>query len=298
MTDTTIAPSRLRRETPTPTRPLQLVTKVAGNEITLAVVAISPDLASQMLAHNSHNRNPRQRTIDLYATDMANGDWRFTAAPVTFDAAGNLLDGQHRLYAIVQANVTIPTLVVRGLETEAQDDTDRGIPRKFYDVLALRGETNASTLAAVVRRMVLWETGERRNIQNRAVSSAAMLRWLEANPQIRDICNNANRVGRGVALPASIIGTAWWLFAEVDDEDAAFFFDRLGDGQGLVKGDPIFELRRTLDNSKSVRGERSQAYLLAITIKAWNAYRDGRKDISLYKFRPGGAKPEAFPEPI
>ena len=53
----------------------------------------------------------------------------------------------------------------------------------------------------------------------------------------------------------------------------------------------------TVANSKNVRGERSQTYLLAITLKAWNAYRQG-ETVGLYRWRPGGAKPEAFPEPI
>jgi hypothetical protein len=83
---------------------------------------------------------------------------------------------------------------------------------------------------------------------------------------------------------------------EDSSNDAEFFFQRLADHQGLVKGDPVYELRRATDNSKSVRGQRSERYLTAITIKAWNAYRDGTQ-IGLLTFRPGGEKPERFPEP-
>ena len=47
---------------------------------------------------------------------------------------------------------------------------------------------------------------------------------------------------------------------------------------------------------KTVRGQRSETYLTAILIKAWNAYRSG-EEVGVLRFRPGGAHPEKFPEP-
>lgn len=269
-----------------------------GSASQVEIIDVTPELAELWLTRNSHNRNLRERQAQLYATDMLAGDWKWTGETVKFAADGALLDGQHRLRAVVIAGITVRFLVVRGLAPEAQEDVDRGIPRKFYDVLALRGEHDASALGAVVRRVHQWKAGIRRNLESgKGATVAQMLRTLDQHPEIRDVVRRARSVASHCDMPASVIGIAMWLFDDIDPDDSDFFFTRLADGQGLVKGDPIYELRRTLQSSKDVRGERSQTYMLAVTIKAWNAYRNG-DTVGLYRWRPGGAKPEQFPEPV
>ena len=92
-----------------------------------------------------------------YAADMGDGHWQFNGEAVKFAGDGSLLDGQHRLAAIIEADVVLPLLVVRGLASSAQETVDGGAKRKFSDVLKLRGEPNADHLAAVARRVTLWK---------------------------------------------------------------------------------------------------------------------------------------------
>ena len=72
---------------------------------------------------------------------------------------GTILDGQHRLYACIQAGVPFETVVIRGLPPEAQDTIDTGMARKFADQLALRGEVNTPLLAAITRWAMRWLRG-------------------------------------------------------------------------------------------------------------------------------------------
>src|SRR5262249_7354433 len=95
---------------------------------------------------------------------------------------------------------------------------------------------------------------------------------------------------------AWICGLGYWLFSRIEPDDAEHFFNRLHDGQNMAKGDPIYEFRRVMETTKSMRGERSTTFITAVMVKAWNAYRDG-KAVQVLTFRPGGAKPEQFPEP-
>ena len=83
-----------------------------------------------------------------------------------------------------------------------------------------------------------------------------------------------------------------------DADDAQFFFDSLRDGDGLARGNPIYTLREHLLALKNnQRGVLNTTYMAAVVIKAWNKYRLGEECKQL-KFRPGGATPERFPEPI
>lgn len=259
-------------------------------------IPVTPQMAHEWLGYNTHNRRLRERVVNAYAADMAAGAWQWNGESIKFATDGTLLDGQHRLAAIVKADVTVPMLVVRGLPNETQDTVDGGISRKFADVLQLRGELSCVTLAALVRRVTMWEAGFRFNFAGTVTTNAQMLQTLEKHPQLRAIAGAARNTARGVALPSSLIGFGMWLFSQIDTEDTDFFFDRLGDGQNLAKGDAIYELRRTAEASKSVRGERSETFMAAIMIKAWNAYRDG-KQVALLRYKRGGANPEKFPEP-
>lgn len=268
----------------------------------IELVEITPTLAREWLGFNTHNRNVRARVVLAYAADMAAGDWGWNGESIKFAADGTLLDGQHRLAAIAESGCTVPMLVVRGLKNEAQETVDGGIKRNFADVLKLRGEQHALLLAAIVRRVTIWDsTGLAGGYNGKlGVTNAQMLQALERHPWLRDIAQPTAMVALHCGLPGSIVGFCWWLFSMLDGEDVSgdveFFFARLSDGQSMVKGDPIYELRRAAENSKTVRGQRSERFLTAITIKAWNAYRDGVK-IGLLTFRPGGEKPERFPLP-
>lgn len=263
------------------------------------VVNITPELAHDWLGFNTHNRNVRQRVVLAYAADMIEGNWRWNGESIKFANDGTLLDGQHRLAAVAEAGKTIPMLVIRGLENEAQETVDGGAKRRFGDVLKLRGEQSPLLLAAIARRITLWDFGGAwMEGKGYSPTNAQMLQTLEKYPWIRDLTNPSAMVATHCGLPGSIIGFGWWLFSQLDStgSDVDFFFARLADGQGLIKGDPIYELRRAVENSRTVRGQRSERFLTAILIKAWNAYRAGNK-VGLLTFRPGGAKPERFPEP-
>lgn len=261
-------------------------------------VEVTPEIAARWLLDNTHNRNLRRAVILAYAADMAAGDWRWNGESIKFTADGTLLDGQHRLAAIVEANATLPMLVVRGLPAQTQETLDGGAKRKFYDVLRLRDERCPEILAAVTRRVTVWEGGARRvgSKTKYAPTTSQLLVTLEKYPHLREIALEAKTLATKCGMPGSILGVGIWLFGQLSADDASFFFSRLADFQGLIKGDPIYELRRALEHSRSNQHERSETYLMAIMIKAWNAYRDGAQ-VGFLTYRPGGARPERFPEP-
>lgn len=81
---------------------------------------ITPAMASNYLTHNEHNprKNTNRNQIEAYARDMAAGKWFANGEPIVFDANGDLKNGQHRLMAIVKANVPVYMFVIRGVDPE------------------------------------------------------------------------------------------------------------------------------------------------------------------------------------
>lgn len=277
-------------------------TEAQAPGVTSTVLRINPEIARVMLADNPSNRTLRPTLVAEFAKDMKAGKWRMNGETIKVDPSGNLIDGQHRLAAVIEAGVPVLMLVVQGLPFDVQDTVDTGAKRTFADVLRLRGESRYTTLATIVRSVHGWEAGHRMSIRDgmKNVSVASLTDTLNANPGIRDVVSTADRSRNHVHLPTSIGGLAAFLFSRINQEDADWFFERLINGDALEEDDPIFVLRRILLASYAARtttANRHPGYNLALVIKTWNKYRSGEKTTQL-SFRMGGARPEAFPEPI
>jgi hypothetical protein len=69
------------------------------------VQKISPDKAVEMLAANTANRPLARSTVQAFAEAMRRGDWLVTHQGIAFDTTGALVDGQHRLAAVIEAQL-------------------------------------------------------------------------------------------------------------------------------------------------------------------------------------------------
>jgi hypothetical protein len=263
------------------------------------VINLTPELAKKWLGQNTHNRNLRQRVVNGYAADMAAGNWVEDGQSIKFSRTGVLLDGQHRLSAVAQSGVTVRMLVVSNLPESTQDVMDTGAKRVLGDVLKLRGESYSITLAAALLRVYQWKQGYRKNLKsagNARPTHRQLLQVLDEHPELRRSVEVADRMRKAARISGSSDALCHWLFNQIDPDDCAFFFARFGDGVALLDNDPIYVLRRVLKNFADDRGRPEEALVTALVIKAWNAFREGRT-VSLLAYRPGGARPEPYPEP-
>lgn len=298
MTNTTVAPS-LQRNGTHPSILGHMFVEVNGRLLTISVELVGPVEAEALLAKNTHNRNEKANHQARLTGDLVADEFAFNGDTIVISHEPEvLLDGQNRLRAIAAAGVTVPLLIIRGLPHVVQEKIDvGGVPRGLHDILKLRGETQCANLAALIRRCAAWDAGARRNLIQWTTTSTQLLHYYEKNPTLRDLVGPASSVARSCAMPSSSVGALWWAFSAIDTEDADYFFNRLSDGQGLVKGDALFELRRVLASERLAGGNGLAIKQIAITIKAWNAYRAGTT-VGLLKWSAGGAKPEKFPEPV
>jgi hypothetical protein len=103
------------------------------------LMMVGPDVAEEMLKRNTNNRNARAYYVALLADDMRRGFWQETHEGIAFDENGVLLDGQHRLLAIVQSGATVPLMVTTGLSPNALVQINRGRIRTPVDIQNLSG---------------------------------------------------------------------------------------------------------------------------------------------------------------
>lgn len=242
--------------------------------ITTESVAVTPEMAKEWLKRNVSNRRLQEATVLLYAGDMKIDEWVDNGETIKFSGEGDLLDGQHRLHAVIRSGKTVEMLVVRGLARKAQETMDVGRKRNASDTLMLRGETNTVALAAILRRITLWDKGDRsfRGIASMAEMSAK----LEKHPEIRRSAEIAVRTRKTFKdLPVSSLGVAHHLLFRVSPEQVPWFFQKIAVGTELGEGNPVYVLRERARSDKDAGNAVSDVRALALIIRAWNVYRKG-----------------------
>jgi len=106
--------------------------KIAAKPV-FAVERVTPEMATQWLSTALHNRKLRPSKVRAYAEDMRCGRWTMNGESIKFDTAGHLLNGQHRLNAVIKSGATVEMATVRGLDPSTQATMDRGLSAKSYD---------------------------------------------------------------------------------------------------------------------------------------------------------------------
>jgi hypothetical protein len=241
---------------------------------------ITPDKASALLRTVKDNRSLNQNWVSTLSRDMESNHWKLTPQGIVLDEQGEVLDGQHRLAALVKANVAVEFWVTEGWPRSTFRQLDGGRMRTMADRLKIEGSANPTQLAAIARQAFYWETGQ--FWAGRLVPSREELQMvIDIYPELKEAAQIAH-VGNwsAINLPASMAGMAWWLFQKSSVEDADWTMERLKDGDGMDKGNGILTARERLIGSHQ-RADGQSFYhpklKLAWLIRGWNAHRDNEK---------------------
>ena len=262
-------------------------------ELELSVEEITPDIATKWLEYNTHNRKVSERLVMTYAETMAEGEWRLNGEPIIFDKNGRLQSGQHRLMALIEANTTIRSVVVRGAEPENIYSLESGRRRRITDVLTLKGEKNVAVLSSALSWTWRWEQGLM-DKSGETPTHTHLLRILEKHPDLRDDMTQGNQIkAAGFAVSSGVMTALYHQFKKINPEDAANFWDHIVTGTNLDDEHPAYAWRRWANKIDLAQTRPTQTKIAAMTVKAWNAYREHRP-VKQLSWRPE----ESFPEAI
>lgn len=242
---------------------------------------ITPAKAKIYLEGNSTNRPLSRRHVNYLADEINGGRWQCNAETIKFNGS-KLLDGQHRLHAVVKSGQPIRSIVARGLDEAAFHTIDMGKKRSAADTLNVLGEKSSTRIASALAMIEAMLDGQTRT--SGAVSGTRVIELLKTHPDVRDSVRAYQ--GPKTLLKPSVAIALHYFFAKRDRTLADQFFDDLRSGAGLGASDPVFTLREKLiSNSVGTKRLRDDA-IIACTIKAWNALRSGAT-IKRLTYRPG-----------
>jgi len=117
---------------------------------------ITPEIAADMLTRNDGNRPLRPRTWQGYAKDMLAGKWRQTHEAIAVTTSGRLINGQHRLTAVVHSGLAqvFWVAIYDSAETAMDLPIDFGARRTISDILK-EDKPHVLTANAVFRYAII-----------------------------------------------------------------------------------------------------------------------------------------------
>lgn len=259
------------------------------------VITITPELAKEWLDKNTHNRRMGPSTVRLYAEAMKNGEWRLNGEPIIFDWNDVLQNGQNRLAAIIEANVTIDALVVFDADPDNLYTLDVPRRRSLKDALYLRGvTTDRSALSAAITWS--WRLANGRMEEKQTTGSLpGYLKWYDENEaELLAALHPGGRLTAQLGWSRGLMAALVWYIRLVDEEDADIFVDQLVNQVDLKEGSPILAYAGWSRRAKINPSRRPSSVTIAANfIKAWNAFRQHRT-LNHVVYRGG----ESFPEAI
>ncbi len=267
---------------------------------------ITPEQASDLLT----NHNPSNRRLDtghamFLAQEMERGTFRpDNGDSIRIDTDGNVLDGQHRLAAIVRVGKPVTMLIAKDVDRETFATIDTGKRRTVQDIVgidfAVMGITAPKGTPHAARLLIEYES--KFSLGASVVKTGARKKVASVDA-VRDVCKRdgfMDAVKRAVKISKKmeIVKTAPVAVAliacERDNKVACdTYFHRLQTMEGLQAGAPEHSVDRALRAWK-VNGSGAQRSIygqLFALIRGYLASRDGERLSKIYV----PPTPETFP---
>jgi hypothetical protein len=275
-----------------------------GTDPAVEWVTVEPHDAERWLERNDANRGLRARAVNAYARDMEHGKWMLTGESIKFDRAGNLLDGQHRLSAIVQSGTPQRLLIVSGIDPTVRTVIDTGAVRTSGDALRIAGigGGNPYALAAAARLLVLWESGRLPTMssgmrgEDRATHSE-VVETVTQRPDLLDAVHEATRDYQRIGIPPGPQAMCRTVLADVDAADSIVFWESLAGYSTEGQNDPRSTLLVTIRQMRELGQLRRPGESIGLVFSAWNAWRD-KQNLRHLATRDSKGKPLRIPMPV
>lgn len=164
-------------------------------------VDVTPKMAADLIATNPKNRALKKNKINKYKMQIVTGGFECTHQGIAITEEGKLIDGHHRLTAIVETGITVRLFVVYNAKESSK--IDQGAARSDRDSMYMSGTIEKGSIeyntlvypltGFIVRRLFgdstyrLISGAEKHNV------------YVKFQSQIDDVINIVNKQSHGQA---------------------------------------------------------------------------------------------------
>lgn len=248
--------------------------------------------AERKLGKRINYRDANQVVIRKYARQMIAGEWesaKVTGGCITFDADGILINGNHRLRAVILASKTVPDIAIEfylitGFTNSHTIDTNAG--RTYAYILRERGEKYYVQLASVVKMYDAYLDNNQIPFDLSGSSTKSHVRFdriLSEHPNLRTSIKRVLSKKCVLAISGSLLGTFHYIFSAINPTLADEFVDTFtGYNDKATQNHPVVRLHNMLMVKKHKNIMYSTIGVATFCILAWNRMYTGDYGKSKY----------------
>lgn len=240
--------------------------------------------AEELLRLNTNNRPADPRKVAQYAKAMLAGEWVVNGDTIAISRENVLLNGQHRLLAVIRADYQYEAAVATGVEPEAFATYDRHYNRTTGQIFIMDKIPNGEAAATIASKLLLWENNRNGLLKGggHAIdrpTPAELLHYYHAHAA--DIQVAAAR-GQHYGRSASFLSRNDWGFLllllqrTADGDRADEFLQSFASGTNMREGDIALRARNALFNSLKSASKLTLVAKLNYVIFSWNCIQEGR----------------------
>ena len=280
------------------------------------VMDITPDMAKKILAHRNKNNRPIRYThLEKLSDAIEKGEWKVTNQGIAFDADGNLIDGQHRLAAILQTRQTVKMMVATNMDAGIFDVVDTGSKRSTGDALDILGSEHGRTVSAALKIYICYQKFPEKAWSGAAIqqpsTSDVIAIYKDRQHEIEALLSVIKKkhknfkcfsMSLGLVLSILLLDAGW------SDMQIWEFWDCVTLGANLPPDSVVLSFRNQLsDPHFRKRHYGTQRYMLNAFIKCFNSYITNesinkfvapRHDTKMYKIQKPAKKQSSILEVI
>lgn len=266
--------------------------------IRISEKTVTPEIAKDFLSKSKLNRRLSDLNVNHLYLQMAAGNWMPTGDTIKFSNNGDLLDGQHRLSAIVRYGKPVKLFVAEGLESQSFQVIDTGKSRSAADVLAATGIKYSHNIAAIARAIILWKAGWYSKDGGKSklkATNKTILDFVNDHSELHELsayCQNHVYVNFRL-IPLSTIAMVYFIVSKKNQTKCDEFFEKYASGIDLGERNPIRHLRDRLIKDRLNKSRLNLRDKTALLIYTWNNFIQGKQVTNLLL-----PKNSPFPKPI
>lgn len=245
---------------------------------------IGPEKAKEMLSTMANNRKVKPEAVLRYADDMIAGRWMLSPEPIVF-TNGVLVDGQHRLKAVIKSGLSIDFIVCETAQN-VMPVLGGGVSRNASDFLGTMGVSQSVLKASIALAIMSYEngslyimrkTGGGGGSAKRNISKTRIQEYFFANQDVITRCalyaEHLYKKSSARLLSTSEIGLLYHIFGM--GADAEVFLSRVYLGVEVSEKTPEYCLRRILEDRRARTRVITSSDALRYCLLAFEKYKKG-----------------------
>lgn len=261
----------------------QYASKLYGANVVVDMCTITPECATSWLRANRNNRPVRRRHVDFIAKQILDGEWQINGQTIIISEHENVMDGQHRLLAVIESGRQIQSLVVYGVNEQAFKTIDTGAIRTGADALCLEfPEISVATLRAASTAVGWCKRLEDGKVASfRKISNTETIAYVRAHQSLLGCIERVSSYQHEARpLSVGVGGALFEVFARRSSDMAEDFMHKLYTGEGITRDDVEWLLRQAFIRDAQSRSKLPAVSKVRMVCKGWNHRRRALPQVS------------------